>query len=495
MADAKNEPVAPVDHRATHEERMADAKNAPVAPVDHRATHEEHVADAKNEPVAPVDHRATHEDHVADAKNAGELLGESLHAARVRVSFGPEPLPGLPHRRVDDATLAALLADADGRLGPGPGVAWDGRTLRISSRPGGNAGSITVLDDLRRITAALEPATRAARHGAATRVVEVAIDLATPMNVRARPRPAVDYQPFSGRVLPRGASVAMLVGPGVVRRGGVDGLRAFAGAAGLPVANTWGAKGVLRWDSPHHMGTCGLQANDFELLGLGGYDMLVTSGLDADEARPELLHALGVPLVDLAPEQLHDLAGFVSTRHEVAADTNALYRALSSVAQPGYVDDRSPLHPARAVAQLGASRPPGGVVAADPGSAGLWLARTFPTTDLGSVVVPATSAPGSAAALALCARDRGVAAAAVTTAPADDTTLAVCALADSMQLGFPLFIWGDDGTVRTPSEHERACAAISSAATATNVERFEVAIDFSLTDALIDAAGDVVAWT
>jgi hypothetical protein len=402
---------------------------------------------------------------VSDAKTAGDLLGESL------------------------------LADADGRLGTGPGVAWDGRVLRISSRPGGDASVGAVLDDVRRVTATLEPLTRAVRHGAATCVVEVAIDLDTPIDVRARPRPPVDYLPFAGPVIPRDARVAMLVGPGVVRRDGVEGLRAFADAAGLPVANTWGAKGVFRWDSPHHMGTCGLQAHDFALLGLGDYDLLLTSGLDPDEAHAARLDALAVPLVDVVPEQLHDLAAFVAVRREAAADTNALYRALSSVAQPGYVDDRSPLHPARAVAQLGAARPSGGVVAADPGRAGLWLARTFPTTDLGSVVVPATRADGIGAALALCARARGVAATAVITAPVDETTVAVCELADSMQLGFPLFVWGEDGSVRTPSEHEAACGALSRAEAATKVERFDVAIDFSLTDALIAAAGAVVAWS
>ena len=37
---------------------------------------------------------------------------------------------------------------------------------------------------------------------------------------------------------------------------------------GAPVVNTWGAKGVLRWDDPHHAGTAGLQADDFDLAGL-----------------------------------------------------------------------------------------------------------------------------------------------------------------------------------------------------------------------------------
>ena len=51
-----------------------------------------------------------------------------------------------------------------------------------------------------------------------------------------------------------------------------------------------------------------------------------------------------------------------------------------------------------------------------------WIARTFPTTDARSIGVPATVAPGYAAAAALVARLDGRPAIAVTTAPADSMT-------------------------------------------------------------------------
>ena len=42
---------------------------------------------------------------------------------------------------------------------------------------------------------------------------------------------------------------------------------------------------VFNWDSPHHMGTCGLQADDFALLGFAEYELIVASGIDPLESR------------------------------------------------------------------------------------------------------------------------------------------------------------------------------------------------------------------
>jgi hypothetical protein len=258
----------------------------------------------------------------------------------------------------------------------------------------------------------------------------------------------------------RGRRAVVLAGPGVVRDGCVDGLRAFAAAANVGVANTWGAKGVFPWDSPHHMGTCGLQAHDFELLGFGHADLIVTTGVDPDESPPDRF-ALA-PVVEVAPSDLLGLASTL-TPSRVPIASNQLYTRLAAIAQPGYLDDRFPRHPARAVMDLRNDLPSGGLVAADPGLPGLWIARTLPTSEPGSVVVPARRVPGIAAALALVAARAGRAAIAVTAAPVDDATRAVVELADRIGTPFRLEAWGDD-------------------------------VDFSYTRLLIEAAGPVVAW-
>ena len=195
----------------------------------------------------------------------------------------------------------------------------------------------------------------------------------------------------------------MLVGPGVVHDGCVDGLHAFAARVGCGVVNTWGAKGVFRWDDPLHFGTAGLQARDFDLAGLGAVDVLVTSGLDPAEvtARPWEGTA---EVIDVAPD---DLASIDLDLPLGSTERPALYTALAAVLGPMYDTPGSP--PARAAA-LAAALPDGGVLVAEPGLVGFWIARTFPTSVPGSVVVPARGGVKAAhdAARELAARGRHV---------------------------------------------------------------------------------------
>ncbi|MBI2167896.1 MAG: hypothetical protein HYU28_00110 [Actinobacteria bacterium] len=218
-----------------------------------------------------------------------------------------------------------------------------------------------------------------------------------------------------------GARIVVLAGPGVVAGGSraVEGLRRLAEAGGLGVVNTWGAKGLFAWQSPFHLGTVGLQDRDWELAGLGEADLILATGLDSHEApagRWEL-----APSARVAPRQLADLAA-AWPLPAGKPERPPLYTRLAEVVQPLYASDRVPLSPARAVADLEAALPEGGVVFADPGLAGFWVARTFPTSELGSVQVPAVAEPGFAAWGALNAGTRGRPAVAVTRDPYDLAT-------------------------------------------------------------------------
>ena len=298
------------------------------------------------------------------------------------------------------------------------------------------------------------------------------------------PDPEIPDQPAG---LPDGR-IVVLAGPGVVGTRSIEGLRAFATAANVPVANTWGAKGVFPWDSPHHMGTCGLQALDFELLGFASYDAIIATGTDLAES-PEERFALA-PLADIPPTALGRLADGVIPDGE-PIPSNELYTRLSAVAQPGYADDRVPLHPARAVADVRAASSAGEVVVADPGVAGLWMARTFPTSEPGTIVVPAIATPGIAAALALVAALRGLPAIAVTTEPLDPATLGVLELATELGVALATDVWGAGGPVRRADDH---LEHLKAAAREPGVTIVDVPVDVSLTRTLVDAAGPVVAW-
>lgn len=392
-----------------------------------------------------------------------DLVTACIRSHGGRQVFG-DPFGGLEHRAVGDARLATMFADADGRH-HGVGVAYDAvnQRLHLSSRPSASSSDpvIEVLDSPLHITRVVEQAARAVARDHTTHVVEIACDLAQPIASRARPAGARDYAPYAGAVVPDGPSVAMLAGPYVARRRAVGALHAFAAAAGIAVANTWGAKGLYRWDSPHHAGTVGLQQRDFELV-FDGIDIVIAVGLDPDEARPPF--PTGTRVVALDPQQLGLLAHHVGRRPVIAA--NPLYERLAAIAQPGYRDERRPFHPARLVAELRAELPPDGVVTADPGPVGLWIARTFSTTELGSVVVPAAGGPGVGALLAATAALGGRQATYVTTTPDHPLVAEVGAVAAAFGARFAVRVWDDD----------------------------ERPVDWGCTRDLVGAAGPVAAW-
>lgn len=222
-------------------------------------------------------------------------------------------------------------------------------------------------------------------------------------------------------------SVGFLVGPGVL--GHIQGLHEAAHRVGVAVINTWGAKGVFRWDSIFHGGTGGLQQRDFELAGLGEVDLLVTSGLDPAEVTTTPWRGRA-ELIDVEPR---DLARFASSWEQPAHQPvrPRLYTELAAVIGPMYEDASTP--PAR-IRSMSQRLPDAGVVFAVPGLVGFWVGRTWPTTVAGSVVVPSSVEPGLTERLAHEAGRSGRPVALLT-----DTTTSID--------GVDVIVWDDDLTI------------------------------------------------
>lgn len=425
-----------------------------------------------------------------------DLLEERLRQLGVMRVYGA-PLGGLQHVPVDDVDLAVLLADADGRIGHHDGsgrlgaALLDGPVLHLSSQPGGRVPIQTVQSAEQLLEALVDPPGMTLPGVVA---LHLDLDLGAPVadalvaeHVPARV-PVMTLDPSMS-----GMDIVAVVGPGVVRAAAVDGLSDMARKGGIGIVNTWGAKGVERWDSPFHFGTAGLQERDFTLAGLAAADVVITSGLDPDESP---LDALGSWVVqDVPPGQLGALCHRWPPSR-TPPERPPLYGAIAAVVTPMYESDGVPLSAPRAALHLSGALPDRGIVVADPGRAGFWIARTFPTSFPGSVCVPATGDAGFAAAAALVCRLEGRPCLAVSdqvggTDGLDDTSAAVLELAESLGLGVALQLWGPEGSLASSTAHVELLAAELDSPV-VRIDEVPVLVDD--TAGLLDAAGPLLAW-
>lgn len=310
-------------------------------------------------------------------------------------------------------------------------------------------------------------------------------------------RPPAPPAPVDGWVEPDAAAVerlrsarspAVLAGPGVVSAGAVPGLHALAVAGSVGVLNTWGAKGVFDWRSRHHLATVGLQARDFELGGLADADLIVAVGLDPRETLADWRLA---PVLELAPGELDPLAErWHRPRTEIAVPP--IRAGLAAVTRSGWQVEDAPLPPTRVTQHYSQVLGATGLVAADPGTAGFWVARTFATRGVGGAHVPSdASARGVAIACVTVARLRQPGRPAL--AVVDDVGAAERRLLDAaaeLGVAVPVEAWAPDG--------ER----LGAAAHRTRLERLlreggiaTIGVDGSQMDEIVAVAGDVVAWT
>jgi thiamine pyrophosphate-dependent acetolactate synthase large subunit-like protein len=290
----------------------------------------------------------------------------------------------------------------------------------------------------------------------------------------------------------------ILAGSGVIRAGAVDALRGLADATGLGVLNVFTAKGLFRWDSPYHLGTAGLQLHDFAYAGLAPDRPVLAVGVGRDECPAAVLADAGLspdgawPITQVTLDRLPSLAGSVRASHDGPPVLGELHARLSGVAQPLYLVESVPLNPARAAADVAESLPEGGVVTLAPGHAGWWVARTLPTTQLGSVRVPATASPGLAlAAAVLFALDDRPVVAVVDELHTPEHDL-LLDFARRRGLDLVVAVWGADGAIDSPEHHR---ALLTDAFARPGVTELAVPIDYTEPDRLLtEAAGPLAAW-
>jgi len=429
-------------------------------------------------------------------RTIADVVEERLRSLGVSRIYGL-PLGNLQQIPVQNPDLAVLLADADGRLGHHDGsgrlgaALLEGPILHLSSSPGGLAPLQTVTTAIEFLDALVDPPGivlpgTLALHLDLDLTETVPEDLAPTRQVERVPVITLDPSLAS-------LNIVMLVGPGLVRSNGLAGVRAFARTASCGIVTSWGAKGVERWDSPFHFGTLGLQQRDAECTGLDQAEIVILSGVDPDETPAKLLD--GLVTQEVPPTQLHALSTGWTASQEMPLRA-AMYEQLRGVITEMYESETVPLTPPRAALHLAGMLPEQGTLIADPGAAGFWLARSFPTSFPGNLCIPAKFTPGFAAAAALVCSLEGRPYFAVSDQIGgieglDDTTAELLELAEELQQPVALQLWGLEGQLASSAAHIELLAAQLAT---EHVRIDEVPVDVDATEDLERMAGELIAW-
>jgi hypothetical protein len=202
------------------------------------------------------------------------------------------------------------------------------------------------------------------------------------------------------------------------------------------------------------------------------------------------------PVREVAPEALGPLAERWPVTPTGFPEAPPLRERLAAVTQAGWTAAGTPLMPSRVTRHYAQVLGESGLVAADPGTAGYWVARTFATTRLGSVLVPAAPVEGWAAACVLVARLAAPLrpALAVVDGGPGERGSAVLAEAARLGVGIGVEAWDED---EEPSTAEHHLARLENLVTPLASAQLQstMATNSSQLAEMVDAAGPVRAWT
>ncbi|RKZ79188.1 MAG: acetolactate synthase large subunit [Gammaproteobacteria bacterium] len=114
----------------------------------------------------------------------------------------------------------------------------------------------------------------------------------TPLRVKhaTPPEPAAEQVKRAAELISNAENPIILAGNGVVRAKASKALADFAQQLGIPVANTFMAKGVIPFRHPMALGSVGLQSNDYANCGFANADVIICVGYDMVEYHPYLWH-------------------------------------------------------------------------------------------------------------------------------------------------------------------------------------------------------------
>jgi acetolactate synthase-1/2/3 large subunit len=236
-----------------------------------------------------------------------------------------------------------------------------------------------------------------------------------PLDASPLPRHAPVQPEPGGKELQRAAELIdtaehpiVLAGNGAIRAHASRALRAFVHTTGIPVAETFMAKGLIDYEDRHALGTVGLQARDYEMAGFDDADLVIAIGYDLVEHAPEHwnprrdkkivvidsvaaeIDEFFLPEVELIGDIAHVVARLAAGCHRsmTSPGTNRqLHNVVMGALEEGRHDDHFPLRPARVLWDIRAALRPEDLLVSDVGLHKLWIGRMFPAHEPGTVLI------------------------------------------------------------------------------------------------------------
>jgi len=249
----------------------------------------------------------------------------------------------------------------------------------------------------------------------------------------AHPEPSEEKVVQAADVISSARDPIVLAGNGVVRGQAADALRRFARTLGIPVANTFMAKGVLPLTDPLSLFAVGLQSRDYVSRGFDRADVVICVGYDLVEYAPRFWNPTGdkkIVHIDMTPAEVDasyivevgvvgDIAesldriadraspcgsnSIATLRQEIVSDIHERYRH----------DPSFPIKPQRAIAEVRAALGPDDVLISDVGAHKVWVARCYPCYNPNTCIISngfasmGIALPGGVAASLLAKRRAG----------------------------------------------------------------------------------------
>lgn len=199
----------------------------------------------------------------------------------------------------------------------------------------------------------------------------------------------------------------ILAGNGVVRGRASEELLRFSQATGIPVANTFMAKGVVPWEYELSLLSIGLQMHDYVQCGFDQSDLVIAIGYDFPEYAPALWNPKfdrQIIHLDFTPSEVdrayQPAVEIVADIREALELLRPLVRSHKEIAYPPKLrqfilddlkraasDDAMPMKPQRILHDLHQALGRHDLVISDVGAHKLWVARMFLPSEPNTVII------------------------------------------------------------------------------------------------------------